>query len=108
MKRILLGLGAALLFVSCGQPTTYGQAIQQQKRAALETPADENRRAPPSSDVAMPDCPTLAREGSRDYAYCEKLLQEQQGIGGSGPATVDTPPEADDPNVKYWRDADDQ
>lgn len=110
MRRILLGIGAGLLILSCGQPTTYGQAIQQ-KRSMVKSPADEQRRAPPSRIVeeARPACPALAAEGSADYANCERLLQEEeQGLGGSGPAEPEPelPPETD-PNLRYWRDATD-
>lgn len=115
MRRILLGLGVGALFLSCGHPTTYGQAIQQQKRSMLEGPDEDARRAPPSRQVdgeSRPDCPTIAREGSRDYARCEDILKsEEQGIGGSGqplaePET-DSRPEAS-PDVRYFRDSNDR
>jgi hypothetical protein len=93
MKTIMAGLGlaASVLCLSCGSPTTYGQTVQQQKRSMVQTPADQQARPPPSKVVEEKEirCPTIAAEGSEDYAACEKELQNGLGVGGSGPADQD-------------------
>lgn len=71
MTRMLIGaalLGA--LALSC-EPTTYGQAVQQQKRESALQREDDTTRAT--------ECPTIAAEGSRDYSRCQARLE------GTGP-----------------------
>ena len=68
MKRVLFALAAAALLGSC-EPTTYGQAIQQQKQM-------EGTGGSGNPD-ALPSCPTIAREGTADYERCETLLERE-------------------------------
>ncbi|MFL5321229.1 MAG: hypothetical protein ACJ790_16330 [Myxococcaceae bacterium] len=85
--KLLLGAACALAILSC-EPTTYGQAVQQQKRAEAVPAATNDRAAEPGADAPL--CPTPAARGSRDYGYCEQeltnssVMNDESGTGGSG------------------------
>jgi hypothetical protein len=83
-QRLLLGLAipGALLFPGCRE-TTYQKVVraqQDQPTAPMQTW---------TTDLGV-RCPTPAAPGTPTYDACQRALEQEQGVGGSGPASEGT------------------